>query len=292
MHYATYPSTLTEGLNRVSIFATNWLVREQEASGRSTVSLLLEQVWKSISAFNYSLDPTFWYRASIPLLDAVSGVLFVFGLVWCMVHWRWPSSGLLLIWFWSALFTGWVLTENPPSSQRMVIVAPALALLVGLGLDWLLGRIQGLLRGPAVLQLGLMTVVMIAIAGLNLGYYFLVYTPTRVYGNPTAEMTTVLARNLTREDDNPVVYFHGPPFVYWGFGTLRFMARGVEGIDVPPPGEEQPSRPDPGEAARFVFHPVRVGELEEVRKRYPGGVEQFVRSEDGELLYAMYEVSR
>jgi hypothetical protein len=128
---------------------------------------------------------------------------------------------------------------------------------------------------------------------LNLGYYFMVYTPTRVYGNPTAEMTTVLARHLHDRGEDWVVYFHGPPFVYWDFGTLRFMARETTGIDVPPLGEGGAPGLDLSGGARFVFHPARVDELEVVRAHYPGGSERHIQSDaDGELLYALYEIER
>lgn len=290
-HYIAHPSALTEGLDRVGIFASGWLAREQDITGRSAASLLLQQFWKAISAFNYTLDPTFWYHPKIPLLDFVSGVLFVVGLVWTMAHCRWPSNGLLLIWFWLALFLGWVVTENPPSSQRMVGLAPALCLLLGLGVDWLTQITQRVLRFTFHVSRFTVCALLVVIAVLNLRYYFVVYTPTRVYGNPTAEMTTVLGRYLARQDDNHPVYFHVPPFVYWDFGTLRFLARGVKGMDVPAPGEGEAPHVDLSRGARFVFHPERVDELAEIRTRYPGGTETRAHSTaDGRLLYVMYEV--
>ena len=291
IHYAAHPTALTEGLDRVSIFASGWLAREQEITGRSAVSLLLQQAWRSISAFNYTLDPTFWYRPGIPLLDFVSSVLFIVGMIWCVAHWRWSSSVLLMIWFWSALITGWVITENPPSSQRLVIVTPALALLVAVGLDTLMRLSRRLLDARRSMVRGLATGIVLVIVIVNLRFYFWTYTPARVYGNPTAEMTTRLARQLEREGDDKVVYLHGPPFVYWDFGTLRFMARGVSGMNVPPEGQGDPPKPDLSRGARFVFHPARLEELANVQERYPDGVEERVHSSaDGELLYALYEV--
>lgn len=292
-HYAVRPEDLLSRPRQVSIFASGWLAREQEITGRSAASLLLQQFWKAISAFNYTLDPTFWYHPEIPLLDFVSGVLFVVGLVWATAHWRWPSNGLLLIWFWLALFLGWVVTENPPSSQRMVGLAPVLCLLLGLGVDWLTRVTQRVLRFTFQASRFALCALLVLIAVLNLRYYFVVYTPSRVYGNPTAEMTTVLGRYLARQDDNHAVYLHGPPFVYWDFGALRFLARGVEGMDVPAPTEGEPPHVDLTRGARFVFHPERADELAEIRTRYPGGTETRAHSTaDGRLLYVMYEVGR
>ncbi|MBL7063553.1 MAG: glycosyltransferase family 39 protein [Anaerolineae bacterium] len=291
LHYVKHPYDFDAGANRVSIFASGWLAREQEITGRSATSLLLQQFWKSITAFHHTLDPTFWYRPSIPLLDVVSGVLFILGMVWVVVFWRRPANGLLLLWFWLALILGWVVTENPPSSQRLVIVAPALALLVALGLNWLMELGQRVRSGSRRLWDGVGVLLLVVVTVLNLHYYFVTYTPTRVYGNPTAEVTTDLARYLMQQDDDYVVYFHGPPWIYWDFGTLRFMARGVDGVDVPPPDEGEAPVPDPTWGMRFVFTPLRLEELDGVQARYPGGTTQsFYSTADGRLLFTLYEV--
>lgn len=288
LHFSQHPDRMTSRLEQVSIFASGWLGREQEITGRSGASLLLEQFWKSVSAFNYTLDPTFWYRSSIPLLDFVSGALFVLGMVWLAVKYRWPANGLLLVWFWSALIVGWVMTENPPSSMRMTGLAPALSILVALGLDWLMSLASHVLRFTSYASRLALCVLLVFIAILNLRYYFAVYTSTRVYGNPTAEIGTELARYLERQEDDLTVYFYAPPQMYWDFGTLQFMARHVEGIDV---AEGQSPKPDLARGARFVFLPHRLDELNVIRAQYPGGLETpFYSVADGRLLYVLYEV--
>ncbi|HHN93483.1 MAG TPA: hypothetical protein ENK17_01825, partial [Anaerolineae bacterium] len=295
LYYTAHPSDLLSRPRQVSIFSSGWLSREVEVTGRSAASLLLQQFWKSVSAFNYTLDPTFWYRSTIPLLDWVSGTLFIIGMVWALAHVRRPRHFWLLLWFWLALLTGWVLTENPPSSQRMTIVAPALAILAALGLGWLVelaGRLQ-----PGVDWWMAVPGLLLLIAGLNLNYYFADFTPTRVYGNPTAEVGTELARYLNAHDDGAVVYFYGPPFMYWGHGTLLFMARGVTGFDVPPPGEPPAEGTPPPDTflphgVRFVFLPERAAEMEEVEERYPGGtVQRFYSDADGRLLFIIYSLA-
>jgi 4-amino-4-deoxy-L-arabinose transferase-like glycosyltransferase len=311
LHYVRHPYDLDAGSNRVSIFASGWLAREQVITGRSATSLMLQQFCKSITAFHHTLDPTFWYRPSIPLLDVVSGVLFILGMVWAVAHWRPPlippkvgappssppklggkeGGGLLLLWFWLALILGWVVTENPPSSQRLVIVAPALALLVALGLNWLVELGQRVRGGDRRFWASVGVLLLVVVAVLNLHYYFVIYTPTRVYGNPSAEVTTDLARYLVQQDDDYVVYFHAPPWIYWDFGTLRFMARGVDGVDVPPPDEGEAPVPDLTRGARFVFVPTRLEELDIVQARYPGGTTQvFYSTADARLLFTLYEV--
>jgi predicted membrane-bound mannosyltransferase len=292
LYYAVHPDMLAARAGQVSILTPGWLAREQDFTGQSAAAILWRQLVKSITAFHYTLDPTFWYRPSIPLLDFVSGVLLLFGLVWAVAHWREPGSGLLLIWFWLALILGWALTENPPSSQRMIIITPALALLVGLGLSWLVELGQRVLgRGRLFGWNEVSILVLVVISILNLYYYFVVYTPTGIYGNPTAEVATRLGRYLRQQDDEYVVYFYGPTEMYWDIGNLSFLVPDAKGENVYPPGEGASVDPDVSGGARFVFLPHRLGELESVRGRFPSGEERYVYSQiDNRLLYVLYEV--
>ena len=294
IYYWQHPDSLNSRARQVSIFASGWLEQARAMTGRSTLSLLLQQFWKAVSAFNYTLDPTFWYHPTIPLLDLVGGGLFVLGMVWTIWRWRRWSNRLLLLWFWMALVLGWVLTENPPSSQRMTIIAPALSLLIGLGARFLNILLNVLYKGIRARSTerreqmyAVLSVVMVV---LNVYYYFGVYTPTRVYGNPTAEAATELGRYLIRQDDDAVIYFFAPPFMYWEFGTLQFLAWGREGRDVPPEGISSLPPVDRDRGARFVFLPERMAELETVRAEFPAGHELTVRSTvDGRVLFVVYE---
>jgi hypothetical protein len=133
--------------------------------------------------------------------------------------------------------------------------------------------------------------VVVIVGITNLHRYFFIYTPTRVYGNPTAEIATDLARYVEEQDDGYVVYFYAAPVMYWDFGTLRFMARNTVGVDVPLPEEGGGPVPDPSRGMRFVFLPHRLGELQAVRARFPGGVENVALSAaDARLLYVAYEI--
>jgi hypothetical protein len=302
-HFAENPGELVSRVWQVSIFASGWLLREQQITGKSAASLLIQQFWKSVSAFNYTLDPTFWYHASIPLLDLLSGILFVLGLMWVAVRRRWPGNGLLLLWFWLAVILGWVVTENPPSSMRLTIISPALAILVSLGLDWLLVSARILVGSATIgeaaprqrsdLWSWVGGLLVAAIAVVNLNYYFLIYTPTRVYGNPTAEVATELGRHLVEKAGDRFVYLYGPPFMYWEFGTLAFLTRGVEGMSVPSLGDGEMPAVDLERGAWLVFLPERLAELDAVRKQYPGGEQMSVYSNaDDRLLYVLYELDK
>ncbi len=310
--YTAHPNTLYERYNAVSIFASGWLEREMVLTGKSALSLLLRQFWKAATAFHLTPDPTFWYRPERPLVDFITGALMLVGMVAAGIRWRWPGRSATLIWFWSTLVMGWVLTENPPSSQRGVLLTPAVALLVAWGVEGIwevtdryrlaqvtvspLGKFPS--RGLEPLRCAErrwlprhpVRVVLLAVLGvasfLNLHFYFTVYTPRRIYGNPTAEMATAFARFAqARPLPGSVVYFFGPPDIYWEFGTLAFLLRDQPGVNVMP--GECPQNLSP--PARFVFTEARVDELTTVQQRYPGGQLSPLVAPDGRPLAWVYD---
>jgi hypothetical protein len=290
--FKEHPDAFMARLAQVGIIQSGWLAREPGLTGKSMYQILTEQFLKSVLGFHYYTDPTFWYRASIPLLDFLSSVLLVFGLAYSMYRFQDKVYFLLDTWFWSAVIFGGFLMENPPTSPRLVIGIPVVCILVALAIVKLARYAQelGFLRTSLPRYLILAGVVSL-VAFLNLRYYFVEYTPTRIYGNPTAEIGTELSKYLTAREGDFRVYFFGPPRMYFTHGTIRFMAQGVEGMDVHEPLTGQPTFVDPGREAIFVFLPERRGELEIVRRYYPQGkLWEFRRGVQVEFI--VYEVER
>ncbi|MDW8068062.1 MAG: glycosyltransferase family 39 protein [Anaerolineae bacterium] len=284
LYYIAHPADFLSRYNQVNIFASGWLAREMELTGKSAATLLLEQFWKSVSAFNITPDPTFWYRPGIPLLDPVSGVFFILGLAVAFWRARRPGEGLLLLWFWAFILLGWTLTENPPSSQRGVGSIPVVAILAALGLTETLQAVR-LRFTPRV---SLYALLLILMALINLNFYFRIYTPRRIYGNPTAEVADVLCDALERRGSVPPVYLDGAPFMYWDFGAIAFRLRGVAGQDF---SVEELPQVDPSNGALFVVLAEKMADLDLLRDAFPNGVETSYHSDvNGRLLFVTYEV--
>ncbi len=289
--YTVHPSPLTERYNAVSIFASGWLEREVEITGKSAFALLLRQLWRAATAFHLTPDPTFWYFPQAPLLDFIGGALMLVGLGAALRHASWPSRGMTLLWYGTTLLAAWAMTENPPSSQRGLLLVPAVALLVAWGVEALWAALQS----P---QLARVTfgIILSVMALYNLSFYFGLYTPRRVYGNPTSEVATTLAYYILEhphraclgreaQSCHSMVYFFGAPYLYWQFGGLAFLLRGQVGVDVLPDTlPEQVTSP-----ARFIFVRERFGELEAIRAAYPGGTVAEVSSADGRVLAQIYD---
>ncbi|MFN2291477.1 MAG: hypothetical protein ACK2UC_09840, partial [Anaerolineae bacterium] len=253
-------------------------------------AILAQQFLRSAGAFHVFSDRTVWYGANCPLLGFLAGIFAVLGMTWAFAHWRDRRYFLVLLWFWSVIISGGMLTESPPSSQRLVIAIPAVALLVAFGLTStvdLLGRLLALDRRVQNAALGLLAVVLVTSSVL---YYFTVYTPARLYGSGNGETATMMGHYLRDLEGTPEVYFFGAPRIYWTFGTMSFLAPGVRGEDVAEPLTGPPEAVTVARNTAFVFLPERAGELAWVQQAFPQGEVKEFHDESGGLRFIAYEV--
>jgi hypothetical protein len=88
-------------------------------------------------------------------------------------------------------------------------------------------------------------------------------------------------------------YFFGAPRIYWGFGTMGFLAPGIPAQDVVEPLTAPPDFTLEGSdypRAVFLFLPERAGELAWVQQAFPGGQVREFYDSAGELRFTAYEV--
>jgi 4-amino-4-deoxy-L-arabinose transferase-like glycosyltransferase len=317
----THPDEWNARINQVGIIQSGWLAREPGLTGKGTLQILAEQFLRAAGAFHVFPDRTVWYGADRPLLGFLAGAFAVLGMAWAVAHWRERRYFLVLIWFWAVIVTGGMLTESPPSSQRLVIAIPAVALLVTVGLEQTVrlgarllstarqGANSGvpgnttpgfslarLLRGKGGLRerrenvvLGLLIAVL---AVSSVRFYFGEYTPSRRYGSQNGETATMIGHYLHDLDGDYDVYFFGAPRIYWSFGTMAFLAPRLSARDVVEPLAAPPDFVDTGRSAVFIFLPERSGELAWVQQAYPDGTLREFRDAEGGLRFIAYQVPR
>jgi 4-amino-4-deoxy-L-arabinose transferase-like glycosyltransferase len=289
-----HPNEWNARVNQVGILQSGWLEREPELTGKSTATILAEQFLHAAGAFHVYPDRTAWYSADRPLLGSMAGAFAVLGMAWAVAHWRDRRYFLVLIWFWSVIISGGMLTESPPSSQRLVIAIPAVALLVAFGLlesVRLLCRLLGYGRRLENLALGVL-IALLAVSSIR--YYFVEFAPSGRYGSENGETATMVGYYLRDQDRGTQVYFVGAPRIYWGFGSMSFLAPQVIGRDVvdpltsPPDFADQAAAAAAGRGVVFVFLPERLEELFWVQQALPDGrVEEFFDAW-GRLRFTVY----
>ncbi|MEJ2748014.1 MAG: methyltransferase domain-containing protein, partial [Anaerolineae bacterium] len=310
LYYNNNPTIFMERFNSLSILGgqTGWLGQEAARLGISQGALLRQRIVDGLLSFTYGLDKSGSYRPERPLLSLGTAVLFTLGTIFAIVRLKQFRYSLLLAWLIVPLIFGSALLLESPSSHRLVIAAPAVALLAAVGLveiGKLFARGQGskgaATKGrleqdvsPAPLLPILLAIAML-FALLDISFYFGAYQQQHSFADRNTEIANGMADYLNDLGSDWTAYFYGPPSMYVGFPTIPFLVQdftqGYNLFDVnPPPENTLPPAPTPKRT--FIFLPERSEELEQVRGMFANGRLQIVPGFHADPLFYVYEVTQ
>jgi 4-amino-4-deoxy-L-arabinose transferase-like glycosyltransferase len=201
------------------------LRHKYEAAGAARV--LAEQAWRSFLVVHYTPDTSAQFGFSHPWLNPLLGPLFALGLGTCLVRIRSPAHALMAAWWTLVVGVGSALTVDAPFWPRLVVMAPAVAALVGLGVDRLISSAAAGRAAAAWLETAAWGLVALA-GAVNWDWYT---ARARIHVEP-AEW---LGRRLA---DAPAAagfcMVRGPRS--FEEDEVRFLAPGRDLVDVPPEG--------------------------------------------------------
>jgi 4-amino-4-deoxy-L-arabinose transferase-like glycosyltransferase len=288
-----FPNDFNSRINQVGIIQSGWLDL-QLAAGRDLLEVLYDQFRRSVLAFNYYPDRTVWYGLRKPLLDPLFGVIFLIGLGYgtLAILGKKEKQRLapMVIWWWSGMFLGGMLTESPPSSMRLVVLSVPVCYFIALA-TWRVIKLAdiAITRVPAK---ALMVLGVLIFGLVSVRTYFVDYSPQRIYGGGHAELATELAPIMNQIESTHQVFFFGAPLMVWDFSTIRYLAPDVVGSDIMEPlsGPIPDNSLESGRRATFVFLPHRIDELETIRRQFPGGEIRELHSKgvDKQLMATIY----
>lgn len=328
--YARNPFTLLNRSRQVSILndmrgqytpeiapppAVQSLLRAVGAPTTITFRPLRESLWKHLRMFHVEGDHNARHNLpGAPMLDPVTGVLFLLGAIYALWRVSDHRRGLLLIWVAVVLLGGILsLVREAPQGYRTLGVVPAVVILAGDTLARTVLTLQAWVREGAEEErvregegtVGSTTVVqavtivatgaalgVLGWAGwLNVDLFF-----NRWAGDPRVwaaftPMETAVAREVTALLATHDVYLS--PTLYWGspvrFLTYRPASEGG-GVYNPPfrsiqPVEDLPLSEEIGDNVLFLLEPLYTDLLELFTAYYPHTRASTVRGPRGELLY-------
>jgi 4-amino-4-deoxy-L-arabinose transferase-like glycosyltransferase len=290
VHYLRYPDDFIARAATDGLFQTGELEMEHLVTGRPIPLLWLEHVGRSAAAFVYTLDQGYFYTDTAPMLQWISGALFVLGVELAVLRMRQPRYAGLLAWIVVVVLVNGGLVSSPPGYHRYMIAAPAVAILLGRVAVVIVRRVASLHPSPlAQRALVVGTALLVAFSGIY--YYFAVYVPSGNYADRNTEIADRAARLMAGVGPPARVYFLGDPLVQLrAFNSVRFLAPDVEWVDVPaglPDGWEwtAPDRP-----RLFLALPERAAGLAVIQDRCPGGEFRVVTSayDPTSVLFSTY----
>lgn len=289
------PDAFLERPQAAGILQSGWLSREPALRNMPLASVMADQFLRASLAFHYYADRTAWYNLGEPLLDPFFGGLLAVGLVYATLRALFPPRDFrllaLLIWWWGVVILGGVMTESPPSSQRLTALAVPACVFIALAMSRFVTLAQMWSRRLPSILIYAAGVGLFAAASLTT--YFSEYTPRRAFGGPYAELATSASSALASANRHPALYLVGAPYVFADFPTFRFLAPNVllqdlnlSLLNASPSDVSFVVRP-----ARFLIVARRLSELSALQRLFPEGTTTMItRPPSNVVIGALFEV--
>ena len=313
LYYNSNPGLYMERANALGIMDSHsgWLSREVGFTGQSSSQIWSQQIRRGLLAFNTGLDNSPAYRPNAPLLSLGPSLLFLLGMGLAIWHIQQLRYSFLAVWVSVTLIFGAVLLENPPNSHRLIVAAPALSLLAAAALVWIGRLVVGgaknegggakgeteeaslTPRSSPFTFLVVLLAIAIAMAGMDVFFYYGRYQSEHTYGDRNTEIADNVSHYLNTLEGEWTAYFYGPPNMYVGFPTFPFLVQdfqeNINLFDVPPEVATLPQSPAPNRV--FVFLPERFEETAVVQNLFPGGELKTFSGFHADPLFYAYELS-
>jgi hypothetical protein len=291
VYFIKTPDHFYARLNAEGII-NNGSLRQQAEAGRGYLGVLLDQFSKSTLVYVASPAIASFFYSPVPYLTPFASIFFVLGLGYAVWRLGDPRYMMLFAWFWAVVILGSTLTVGPPSSQRLLMSTPPLALLVALGLRKTASLLQqGLVIKPRFVSAvcGLAAAVM-AVQGIV--FYFGEYRAGHYFADPSNEFSYEVALKMRALGPSYRTFLLGEPSVFSPFADFAYLAPDVEIVDYNTVTQDTFAALPRDKGAFFVAVPSRLDDLRLVEQWAPPGTWHMVprRYQAPEPAYFAYVV--
>ncbi len=284
---ARQPHAYQGSVERASVLGA-WLEREQALTGESATRILLRQVEKAAGGFT-RLPPAVFYASHTPLLRFPAAMLFLLGLGLLLRAPQDERLSLLGLWL-AAIVAAGTLSVSPPSVQRYVAAAPALALLVGYALERIRSLAESICPRRALLFTLLAGLTAAGMAAEGVHFYFAEYAPRSYLGGDHTYLAQQTAEHfLSRRQEGKIVFIGDRNMKFHSIPALPFLVGEERGLTWLHPWGDAANTPPPEGYVLFVVMPSRAGELPRLQRACPDGHPRPVYSPDQRMLGWFYD---
>ncbi|NDJ86486.1 MAG: hypothetical protein GYB66_11410 [Chloroflexi bacterium] len=284
-------------LDHVAVFRTGDV---ELATARGDIQDYWEyQFAHAFGAYIHRFDESGFYGAHGSVMGWYGGVPLLIGAALCLRRWWDPRWLILPLWVAGTAILGGVLLVDPPHYPRYISVVPGLAVLVAIGVDYMVELAWGTVSSLGVgrwplwhdrrLQIGAVLLPVLLIGQLNLVDYVASYAPKRIYyGERTVHLNEVAWHLQDIDLDRYNIYFlSGVEMNLSGSNLVRYQigVRGEEFLGEPHEANAIP----PGEYV-FVAAPSRLEDLTQITQATPPGTLRVynMQQEDKPLVYMYF----
>ncbi|MGB1251690.1 MAG: glycosyltransferase family 39 protein, partial [Candidatus Promineifilaceae bacterium] len=292
LYFLAQPQEFNAPLQRVTVLE-GWLGEKAAEQDTTETGILLKQMW--ISAQGITNTPLqHWYNVGQPLLLPIASAIFLLGLIWLLISF--DSRSLLILLPMLIVIVAGGLSRDAPASQRYVMIAPLVVLIIAVPLGQLSTLIDaegvkiGRYKPTTLAAIGVMLLITLSISTISARFYFNDVYDKYVLGGFNTETATHIATYLAETPSQTVGFAGWPQMNFDSIQTLPFLVPHVETTNLMEPLTQPPS----GDMLldTYIFLPGRIHELPFVQQAYPNGrVVTVNRERDGVMFFLAYELS-
>ena len=271
-YFSARPEVFFLRMSRENIFQNGVLQNEMQAGSISAAEVLTLQFLKSSLVFIATPAPSNFFNSPRPYLLPLAAVFFMLGLGFVLWRIKDPRHAALFTWFWAAIILGGTITGGPPTSQRMLMSTPALAVITALGVTLTIDAFQKC--GACMARLGpvLLLAFVLFVGYTDMHFYFYDYRLGHFFEDPANELSYETRTCITPLGQAGRMYLLADPAVpYLSFANFSFLSPGVQMDYCNDVSREALAALPRDKDVLFIATPVRKADLDLIAQRIPGG---------------------
>ena len=271
------------------ILLNGWLTQQAAQTGKSVFEILFNQFTRTTLVFIASPAPGNLFNSPEPYLTVTGSILFILGMGYTLAYIFEPKNFILLLWFWSVILFGGILTLNPPANTRLLMTTPAVALFIALGASKIFEYMQKFGILPDKLVASMLAIVIGIISYQNISFYMGEYKSKMYFQDANGEYAMEAGLMAKELGDDYQIYSLGAPRIFSGFPTIVFIAPNNLRADVT--AESLPTLElAPDQKAVFFAIPENRPLITELSNKYPGGEQGLVyrKTKPDDILFEYY----
>jgi 4-amino-4-deoxy-L-arabinose transferase-like glycosyltransferase len=272
LSFSYHIDDFTGRINSEGLLANHRLEELAASASIQPLDYLIGQLQNSTMVFVARPASAQFFDSPRPYLEWWAVVFLVLGMAYTFWRIKEVRYMLLIIWFWAPVIIGGALTTFPPNNQRMLAAAPALALLVALGLWKLAHSLRVMTRLPANLFMAICMLVVISTAWQDAHFYFAgQYRTERHFEMSGNEFFYEVGTRTAALGPGYRLLVIGAPEVSAGAADLYYLAPHADAQDFNEVNPETLAGLPRDRGIFFAAIPSRVGDLKLVAQQLPGG---------------------
>ena len=283
-----HPDEFMARANQLGVIQSGWLANEAANTGKSQVHIFLDLFRQAFLTVNYYPSYAFHY-SKLPMLDFVTGSVFILGLAYSLYRVKDPRYLLLNGWFWSGVLVGGAMVVVPGiSAYRIMLIFPAVCLFIAVAWDKLMTNVKRAIPTNKIARTAPTALFIAIFSVLNLKAYFVDYAPTCEYEGTNTRLASYIGSYIGDLGPEYEPYLVTAPREIFGiYRSIDFLSGNIPTNNIKEQLTGPPTFINADTKAVFFFTPQREGELEHVRNYFPGGTVDRVYDCE-ELLMIVY----